>query len=645
MRTKHSLLRFPAILFGIFFALCSPALPSHWGRVTVPDTLVILHVNDSHSHLLPFGPKNANGVPTVGGLARVATLVKQTRAHEKNVLFFHAGDLFVGDFMWDRYHGVPEFKILHQLGCDAFTIGNHEFEIGPEVLKASLKKAGLPAPDFAVLSANIDMSQDPGLDSLVVPYIVKKVGHLKVGIFGLTTPESNDFQHPKPDSVIGFIQPARACVDSLRSKVDLIIALTHLGVYADSVLADSVAGIDLIVGGHSHTKISQPIALTNPEGKITYIVQAKSKYRYLGKLKAYVDGSGMHILSYALIPVNASVPNDPEIGAEIDTLKNLIENDPRYGRVYSETIAQADTFLSRESGWGYKDTPIGNLITDAYRAKTGTDIAIDVYGYISQDLWQGPLTGMDLFQIAYYGYNPATGLGFDLWTFNLKGYELKMGLEYVADKMGSTKDLTVQVSGMSFKYNPTKPPMLKVSDIKIGGEPYSITKTYSITSNYGLYSFLGVTGLQNAKGQDTGIPEYVAIRDYARAHSPLHPRVEGRIENTFETRVSPRTIRQAVRTFQLFQSYPNPVQVKNGPSGGVLISFQLLRREQVTLAVYNALGQEIKRLFSGNRAAGTHKIVWDGRDDAGHLLPEGIYFYKLTAGSVQKTRKLILMRR
>ncbi len=633
----HLFFRRPLFIFLIGFFLTAGQL-----LATTPDTLVVLHVNDSHSHILPFGPKNEAGVPMMGGLARIATLVKETRQQEKNVLFFHAGDLFVGDFMWDRFFGVPEFEMLHQLGCTALTIGNHEFEIGPDVLKSSLKAAGLPAPDFAILSANIDMSRDPGLDSLVVPYVIRQVGKLKIGIFGLTTPETNDFQHPQPDSVMGFISPARTCVDSLRAQnVDLIIALTHLGVYADSVLADSVAGIDLIVGGHSHTKIPQPISMVNPEGKLIYILQAHSKYRYLGKLKALVDKDGLHILSYALLPADPSVPDDPQIGSEIAALKDTIENDPRYGRVYSETIAQADTFMGRTSGWGYKDTPVGNLITDAFREKTGTDIALDVYGYISQDLWPGPLTGMDLFQIVYYGYSPSTGLDFDLWTFELKGYQLKMGLEFVAGKMETTQDLIVQISGATFKYNPNNPPMSKITEILVDGQPYSMVKTYSITSNYGLYSFLGIAGLKPSNGKNTGIPEYIAVRDFAKAHSPLHYRVEGRIENVLETRVVAHHSHPSVQSFQLFQNYPNPFKMKAQPFGHTQIAFRLPKRECVSLKIYNALGQELKELVSGKRAAGEYTVQWDGKDASGHLVPDGIYFYKLQIGNKQQTRKLI----
>ncbi|HDL78484.1 MAG TPA: T9SS type A sorting domain-containing protein [Bacteroidetes bacterium] len=644
MKTRFNCLRFLSLLLLIFLFAYTQAFSGEQRRTMTPDTIVIIHLNDTHSHLLPFGPKTAQYVSKIGGMARIATLIKRTRAEDKNVLLIVAGDLMVGDLMWDRFFGVPEFKMLHELGCDEFTLGNHEFEIGPEVLKSTLKAAGLPAPDFAILSANIDMSKDPGLDSLVSPYVIKQVGNLKVGIFGLTTQETNAFQHPSPDSVIGFLGPAKACVDSLRPKVDLLIAATHLGVSVDSILAESVAGIDLIVGGHSHTKIPQPIPVTNPEGKTTYIVQAQSKYRYLGKMKAYVDQDGLHILSYALLPANPSVPDDPVIGAEIQALKDTIQNDPKYGPYYTKIIAHADTFMGRQPGYGYKDTPIGNLITDAYREKTGTDIALDVYGYISQVLWEGPLTGMDLFQTAYYGYNPKTGYGFNLMTYDLKGFQLKMGLEFVAGQMETNQDLGVEVSGLKFKYDPSKPPMSKVTEITVDGEPYSIVKTYTLTSNYGFYSFLYIAGLSPSNPVDTGIPEYFAIRDFAEAHSPLHYKVEGRIENVLETNVHENASIKPVASFKLFQNYPNPFRIQNQKAQETKISYQLTKREEVSLKIYNVLGEELKKLVKGSKNAGYYTVTWDGKDDLGRLMPNGIYFYKLKIANQQKTRKLILMR-
>ena len=115
------------------------------------DTLTVIHVNDSHSHLVPYGPKDEHGVGTRGGIARAASLIGQVTATEDNVLFLHAGDVFIGDFMFNKYFGVPELQILAQLGCDAMTLGNHEFDLTPDVLKLALSEAGFPIPGFDVL--------------------------------------------------------------------------------------------------------------------------------------------------------------------------------------------------------------------------------------------------------------------------------------------------------------------------------------------------------------------------------------------------------------------------------------------------------------------------------------------------------------
>ncbi len=182
--------------------------------MTQVDTLTVIHVNDTHSHLVPYGPKdkNSNGFGTRGGIARAATYIGGIQAAEENVLFLHAGDLFVGDFMFNKYFGVAELQLLAQLGCDALTLGNHEFDLTPEVLKLALTEAGFPMPGFDILSANLDMTADPDLAALVQPYTIRDVGNLRVGIFGLTTEATNVFSMPAPVTVTSCIEGAFAAV-------------------------------------------------------------------------------------------------------------------------------------------------------------------------------------------------------------------------------------------------------------------------------------------------------------------------------------------------------------------------------------------------------------------------------------------------
>lgn len=166
-----------------------------------PDTLTILHVNDSHSTLEAIGLRDANLKGTLGGVSRVATLVGMTKMTEPNVLFLQAGDISIGDVFFNRNFHVPELQILNALGVDALTLGNHEFDLTPEALLGSLVYAFPdPADAFPILTANVDFS-DPiisPLENYVDEYTIKEFGDLKVGIFALTTPATNLLSNPSP---------------------------------------------------------------------------------------------------------------------------------------------------------------------------------------------------------------------------------------------------------------------------------------------------------------------------------------------------------------------------------------------------------------------------------------------------------------
>jgi 5'-nucleotidase/UDP-sugar diphosphatase len=508
---------------------------SAWAQT---DTLTILHVNDSHSHLVPYGPKDEFGVGTRGGIARAASIIGQVQATEDNVLFLHAGDIFIGDFMFNKYFGVGELQILAQLGCDAMTLGNHEFDLTPFVLKLALGTAGFPIPGFDVLCANLDATADPDLDALVQPYVIRDVGDLKVGIFGLTTEVTNAFSMPAPCVLTSFIDGAVASVSALQAECDVIIALTHLGYDLDCILAANVPGIDIIVGGHSHDGLVTPTAVVNPLGDTTWIVQAGEFYGNVGNLKLACDPSGVEILGYQLIPVNGSVPEVPEVAAAVQFLVDGLEADPRYGPVYSDVIAEAAVDIERDRISGYKDTPMGNLVTDAYRDTTKTDIALAVWGFISQKLYAGPLSGADIFQTVSYGYDEISGHGFRMATFELTGMELFMGLEYTTEQAKYLQDLYIQVSGISFGYDSSQPLGSKLIWVLVGDQPIDPFAIYTITTNSGLAGFLSMAGLEPTNLQDAGLTEYEAVRDYIIKNSPINYGVEGRIRDVHEALVT-----------------------------------------------------------------------------------------------------------
>jgi 5'-nucleotidase/UDP-sugar diphosphatase len=499
------------------------------------DTLTIVHVNDSHSHLTPHGPKDAFGVGTRGGIARAASVIGQIQATEENVLFLHAGDIFIGDFMFNKYFGVTELQILAQLGCDAVTIGNHEFDLTPDGLKLALSSAGFPIPGFEVLSANLDMTADPELDYFVEPSVIKDVNGLKVGLFGLTTEETNAFSMPSPVVITSCVDGAVAAVTALQGQCDLIVGLTHLGFEVDQLIAANVPGIDLIVGGHSHDLVTDPVAVTNPLGGTTWIVQAGEFYEYVGKTTVVCGAKGIETIDYQIIPIDSSVPEEPTVAAIVGGLIADLESDPRYGPAYSDVIAEAEVDVPRELIDGYKDTPMGNLVTDAFRQATGTELALTVWGFISQRLSAGPLTGSDIFQSVPYGYDTISGHGFRVATFELTGLELIMGLEYTTEQAKMIHDLYIQVSGMSFGYDSSKPMGEKVKWVLVDGQPIDPAATYTVTTNSGLAGFLSLAGLTPHNLQDAGCTEYEAVRDYIVGHSPVNYGYEGRIVDAAET--------------------------------------------------------------------------------------------------------------
>jgi hypothetical protein len=189
---------------------------------------------------------------------------------------------------------------------------------------------------------------------------------------------------------------------------------------------------------------------------------------------------------------------------------------------------------------GYKDTPLGNLVTDAYRNATGTQVALAVWGFITQGIFAGPLTGSDIFQAVPYGYDTISGHGFRLATFELSGMELIMGLEFTTDQAQYMRDLYIQVSGMRFGYDSSQPMGSKIQWLLIGGQPIDPMATYTITTNSGVAGFLSMAGLTPQNLQDAGCTEYEAVRDYMVDCSPVNYGYEGRIIDVAETPVTSR---------------------------------------------------------------------------------------------------------
>lgn len=251
-----------------------------------PVKLTILHTNDTHSNIDPF-PSNHAKFPNMGGVARRFDLIQSIRSTEQHVLLLDAGDIFQGTPYFNRFGGVLEHRIMSELGYNAATMGNHDFDGGLGGFAKAQQSANFP-----FLCANYDFSNTL-LEGLTQPHTIFKLAGIRVGVFGLGI----DLNGLVPRVNIGettYLDPIEMAQEQVkqlrRKKADLIICLSHLG-YAyesdkisDVVLAQSTEGIDLIIGGHTHTFLEKPSEISNLSGKTTFINQVGWAGVQLGRM-------------------------------------------------------------------------------------------------------------------------------------------------------------------------------------------------------------------------------------------------------------------------------------------------------------------------------------------------------------------------
>ena len=237
--------------------------------------LTILHTNDMHSRIDPF-PNDGGRYAGLGGVARRAALIREIRSRQENVLLLDAGDIFQGTPYFNLFEGELEFKLMSQMQYDASTLGNHDFDNGLDGLQKQL-----PHASFPFIISNYDFS-NTSLSNRFLPYKIFQKKDLTVGIFGLGI-ELKGLVPEKLFAGTKYIDPipvAKEMVQQLRSlDCDLIVCLSHLGYkyqsskVSDQKLASEVEGIDLIVGGHTHTFLDQPETVSGPHGHLTLINQ------------------------------------------------------------------------------------------------------------------------------------------------------------------------------------------------------------------------------------------------------------------------------------------------------------------------------------------------------------------------------------
>jgi len=559
-------------LSSILLILTIAALTACSSGQQRPYTLTIAHLNDTHSHLeaTPVNLDIGGSKTTVqlGGFPRLQTLVNVLRTTDPSLLLLHAGDAVQGTLYFTLFNGVPEFDFLNRLGVDAMTFGNHEFDRGPAAIPGFLQRAKFP-----LVSSNIDFSGEPTIAPAVAKAIIREVNGERIGIIGLTTETT-----PQTTINVGqakFLSPpasARQQVIELeRQGVNKIIALSHLGYAEDLKLAATVNGIDIIVGGHSHTLLGElanlaplglspegayPSRVASPDGGTTLVLQAWQWGHLLGSVRVTFDSAG-RVTDHtpgAIMPLGEVFsredrmipPDSPDYAMILQALSQsgiarVVAEEPATAAALAPYTAQLATFrkqvvatASRDLIRGPNSGP-GPLVADSMLAAVPrAQVAILNYGGVRKDLLLGPISVGDLLEVMPFANS--------LVLVDLTGAELQRALEedldFLLTKYGSqTQPPLPYVAGIKLSVTPSATKGRRVGALAVQGAdgdylPIDPTATYRTVVN----AFVagggdGFTTIKHAQGfrSDTGIIDSDAFRDHLQllgtVQNPTAPRI------------------------------------------------------------------------------------------------------------------------
>ncbi|EAZ83778.1 2',3'-cyclic nucleotide 2'-phosphodiesterase/3'-nucleotidase bifunctional periplasmic precursor protein [Bacillus sp. B14905] len=521
-----------------------------------------MHSNDTHANL--------------ANIARKVTAVKEVRAKKPNALLLDAGDVFSGTLYFNEFKGQADLAFMNLMKYDVMTFGNHEFDLGatPEGHQALVDF--IKGSQFPFVSSNVDFSKDTKFTGLFTDLIssepqngkiyngiIKEMNGEKVGIFGLTTAETKDISSPGSIAFEDYITEAKKAVKAFEDKgVNKIIALTHIG-YDDNpaydndqILAKSVEGIDVIVGGHSHTQLDKPVVVDkNIAGQAkatTLIVQAYQYNDYLGTLDVTFNNKGVVVAHNGALLKVADYVEDAQALATLKPFKDKVEELSN-----TETGATAIIALDnpRTGGDNTKpsvrknETPLGNLITDGMLKKAkqyNNDVimALQNGGGIRAGINQGPITVGEVITVLPFGNTLAT--------MSLTGKELKEALEVSVGQYPAENGGFLHVSGAKVEFDSSKAKgqrIVKVSYMDGQGEYVEIQDnvTYTIATN--AFTAKGGDGYdvfkkayEEGRVTDLGLSDWENLAEHITSLGTVNPKVEGRVVDVSNSQVPDENI-------------------------------------------------------------------------------------------------------
>lgn len=469
--------------------------------------LTILHTNDIHGRLLPIDYKSQN----LGGWARRISKIKKLKETSKNTLLVDSGDLAQGSIYYQLFDGVPDVNFLDMAGYDAICIGNHELDKGVDSFENLTKLTNVP-----FLGANLEFKDNFYLNGKIRSHIIKNYEGFSVGVIGMTNPELLDLTINKDKvGLSNYDKTLQFFVDYLRNSVDLIVLLSHSGLSRDIQTAKTISGVDVIVGGHSHDFLEEPL-LVNNEGRKVLIVQAGEFGIKLGKLDIDFDKNGIKTFNGELVLLDDTIEPDSKTQKKI----NEIEKDVcllKTQKISTTKVKIDATTESLRSGLANS----GALILESLkRVSPDSDIAIMNSGAIrgNKIIPKGAITRFDVME---------------LLPFNNKIAELEVTGAFIKSLLEtSIKDMTVenlssrnflQTAGVSYdvdllepaqKYDANAQKLIqegnRVKNITINNKQLDFNKKYKIVTN----EFLAKGGDGFFQFQNDDMVKSLLIKDY-----------------------------------------------------------------------------------------------------------------------------------
>ncbi len=486
------------ILLGLIWSACARSQQHE---------LTILHTNDMHAGFVPHDAFWVKGSPKplVGGFKELSFTVDSIRQRDQTILLLDAGDVMTGDpiadLEFDGAQGGALFAMMDMIGYDAWCVGNHDFDISQANLRRLTEVARFPT-----LSANIVDNQGkyPVNNR---PYVIIEKDGLKIGIIGVM---SQDLYHlVNQNSLVGIkvldpVETTQHWIDEIKSKTDLVIALTHEGVDEDSVLASHVTGLNIIVGGHSHTRLKQPRVVNG-----VIIVQTGSNCENLGVLHVAVENR--NIVNYDGRLVQLWYHNDrpvSRISAFVDSVQQVIDKD------YNLVLATLKSDWNRSNG----ESGIGNFVVDAQRAAAHANVAFMNNSGIRANVSAGPLTKKELFEVM-----PFRNI---LTTFQLSGKQLRdVLLHCLKEREG------VSFSGITCTWKRNEAHEQVIVSMMVDGKPLDDDRMYiCAASDYFVGEakrYIGVEIPQPIYLQRT---VFSALESEARKAGEIDSKIEHRIQ-------------------------------------------------------------------------------------------------------------------